>query len=118
MVNDGGRQSIVLCRGFFNVAKLDFTIDVLDATTHASPICLSKAKGDFQANYVCDAHRVIYGIEGDVDILSQGIEPREMLELAGPRERIAFDPAEVHAAIVTCGGLCPGLNDVIRALVM
>ena len=100
------------------MAKLDFTIDIVDETTHASPIRLSKAKGDFQANYVCDTHRVIYGIEGDLDILSQGIEPREMLELAGPRERIAFDPAEVHAAIVTCGGLCPGLNDVIRALVM
>lgn len=33
---------------------------------------------------------------------------------AGPRERIYFKPEEVKAAIVTCGGLCPGLNDVIR----
>jgi len=33
---------------------------------------------------------------------------------AGPREKIYFDPEEVNAAIVTCGGLCPGLNDVIR----
>ena len=39
-------------------------------------------------------------------------------EAAGPRKRIFFDPARTHAAIVTCGGLCPGLNDVIRALVM
>jgi 6-phosphofructokinase 1 len=39
-------------------------------------------------------------------------------ELAGPRERIFFDPAGVSAGIVTCGGLCPGLNDVIRAIVM
>ncbi len=41
-----------------------------------------------------------------------------MLEKAGPRERIYFNPADVHAGIVTCGGLCPGLNDVIRAIVM
>jgi 6-phosphofructokinase 1 len=40
------------------------------------------------------------------------------LEVAGPREKIFFDPPKVKAAIVTCGGLCPGINDVIRALVM
>jgi len=39
-------------------------------------------------------------------------------ELAGPRERVFFDPAKVRAGIVTCGGLCPGLNDVIRAIVL
>lgn len=38
-------------------------------------------------------------------------------ERSGPREKIAFDPAGVHAGILTCGGLCPGLNDVIRGLV-
>jgi len=37
---------------------------------------------------------------------------------AGPRERILFQPEKVRAAIVTCGGLCPGLNDVIRQLVI
>lgn len=37
---------------------------------------------------------------------------------AGPREKIFFDPAKTKVGIVTCGGLCPGLNDVIRAIVM
>ncbi|KAL9241377.1 hypothetical protein vseg_015497 [Gypsophila vaccaria] len=37
---------------------------------------------------------------------------------AGPRENIYFRPEEVNAAIVTCGGLCPGLNDVIRQIVI
>ena len=40
------------------------------------------------------------------------------LEVAGPREKIFFDPSKTKAAIVTCGGLCPGINDVIRTLVM
>ena len=40
------------------------------------------------------------------------------IELAGPRRLIFFDPAETCCGIVTCGGLCPGLNDVIRAIVM
>ena len=38
--------------------------------------------------------------------------------LAGPRKEIAFDPKQCKAAIVTCGGLCPGLNTVIREVVM
>ncbi|PUZ51636.1 hypothetical protein GQ55_6G204200 [Panicum hallii var. hallii] len=36
---------------------------------------------------------------------------------AGPRKEIYYEPEEVKAAIVTCGGLCPGLNDVIRQIV-
>jgi 6-phosphofructokinase 1 len=47
--------------------------------------------------------------------------PTEQLpafEPAGPRRKIFFDPAKTRAGIVTCGGLCPGFNDVIRALVM
>lgn len=44
--------------------------------------------------------------------------PPPSLEAAGPRRNLFFDPPTVRTAIVTCGGLCPGLNDVIRALVM
>lgn len=36
---------------------------------------------------------------------------------AGARENIFFNPAECKVAIVTCGGLCPGLNDVVQGLV-
>jgi 6-phosphofructokinase 1 len=39
-------------------------------------------------------------------------------EKAGPREKLYFDAANTKCAIVTCGGLCPGLNDVIRSIVM
>lgn len=38
--------------------------------------------------------------------------------LAGPRQDISFDPSSSRAAIVTCGGLCPGLNTVVREVVM
>ncbi|MDD5070135.1 MAG: ATP-dependent 6-phosphofructokinase [Candidatus Omnitrophica bacterium] len=44
----------------------------------------------------------------------QGVE---FFELAGPRESIYFDPEKIACGIVTCGGLCPGLNDVIRSIV-
>ena len=39
-------------------------------------------------------------------------------ELAGPREKLYFNPRKIRSAVVTCGGLCPGLNAVIRAIVM
>ncbi|MBW2059294.1 MAG: ATP-dependent 6-phosphofructokinase [Deltaproteobacteria bacterium] len=39
-------------------------------------------------------------------------------EMAGPRKMIYFDPSKLKCGIVTCGGLCPGLNEVIRAIVL
>ncbi len=50
-------------------------------------------------------------------LLKEGKEPPEF-EMAGPREKIYFDPSKLKCGIVTCGGLCPGLNDVIRAIVL
>jgi len=52
------------------------------------------------------------------DLDDDGQESDVFFEPAGPREKIYFDSAKVKAAIVTCGGLCPGINDVIRAIVM
>ena len=49
--------------------------------------------------------------------LKTGAQP-PCFEPAGPRERIYFDPSTLTCGIVTCGGLCPGINDVIRAIVM
>jgi 6-phosphofructokinase 1 len=49
--------------------------------------------------------------------LDLGMEPPSF-EAAGPREQLYFNPATLACGIVTCGGLCPGLNDVIRAIVL
>lgn len=43
---------------------------------------------------------------------------RADFEAAGPRKKLYFDSSRAKCAIVTCGGLCPGINDVIRAIVM
>lgn len=45
-------------------------------------------------------------------------KPLPAFELAGPREKIYFDPSKLRCALVTCGGLCPGLNDIIRSIVL
>lgn len=44
------------------------------------------------------------------------VEPCTTWEVAGPRERLYFEPRALRAAVVTCGGLCPGLNNVLRSL--
>jgi 6-phosphofructokinase 1 len=76
-------------------------------------------RGDRVVNYVRDEERVLEDIylRGSLEASSSGHRPPSF-EKSGPRAEIFFDPARVTAAIVTCGGLCPGLNDVIRALVM
>ena len=55
----------------------------------------------------------------DAELSEELSEPLLLeLEAAGPRKKLYFDPSRAKCAIVTCGGLCPGINDVIRALVM
>ncbi len=83
-----------------------------------SPVKLSRVVGDYQSNYVQDDERVLYQIELSAErpVIHSDTSPQ--LEKAGPREKLFFDPMQVHAGIVTCGGLCPGLNDVIRSIVM
>ncbi len=97
--------------------KLDFNIDCLGEATRPSPLKLSTQTGDALANFVDDSRRVLYQIETDVDH-PQDLARQGLLELAGPRQKTFFDPAGTHAGIITCGGLCPGLNDVIRSLVL
>jgi 6-phosphofructokinase 1 len=70
-------------------------------------------------NFVRDEQSVLYHDElAEIRaFLDAGKEP-PAFELAGPREKIYFDPTNLRCGIVTCGGLCPGLNDVIRALAL
>ncbi len=98
--------------------QLDFTIEKLGEPTIDSPVRFSNTRGDNIANYVGDEERVIYAADTRTDSFPPKFNACELMEKAGPREKLYFNPADVHAAIVTCGGLCPGLNDVIRAIVM
>jgi len=92
----------------------DFSIPSLGKCTLQSPIKLSNVIGDRIANYIRDSDLVRYNVHADMSTIS---DPTQFFEKAGPREKIYFAPQHVHAAIVTCGGLCPGLNDVIRSVV-
>ena len=100
------------------IEKVDFTIPTLGEPKVPSPVSLSTQKDDYVANYVSDDQHIIYDILTEGNTISRSFAQTELLEIAGPRKKIFFEPDIVHAGIVTCGGLCPGLNDVIRAIVM
>jgi 6-phosphofructokinase 1 len=90
---------------------LDFTISRLGECRIPSPMHANQ--------FVGDDERVLYHgqMEEVQKYLGSGKEPPQF-EIAGPREKIYFDASKLKCGIVTCGGLCPGLNDVIRAIVL
>ncbi len=94
----------------------DFTIETLGRSSIDSPIGLSSSIGDKVPNFVSESRLIRYRIDASPGE-QQPVDGKELLETAGPRKKLYFSPSHVHAGIVTCGGLCPGLNDVIRALV-
>ena len=94
---------------------MDFTIKSLGKRTVPSPLRGSYLSHD--TSFEDDDERMIYDplvIHND----SSCIKADQSFELAGPRSLIYFDPERARSAIVTCGGLCPGINAVIRSIVM
>jgi 6-phosphofructokinase 1 len=97
----------------------DLQVETLGAPQLPSPLGLDNITGDGTANYVTDARTVLYSTDRE-EIVAK-VKAGAWIpafEMAGPRPSIYFDPSRVRAAVVTCGGLCPGINNVIRALVM
>jgi 6-phosphofructokinase 1 len=96
----------------------DLAIRTLGPCRITSPMAhLLEARGTSE-HYV-DAHDRVLLDDTLAGISARGVPPRELpgMEPCGPRREIFIDPAKTRAAIVTCGGLCPGLNDVIAGLV-
>jgi 6-phosphofructokinase 1 len=78
-----------------------------------SPLRLDAELGSARGRFVPETARVRHVVEVDTD---SPPEEELLFEKAGPRRRIFFDPGQTRVAIVTCGGLCPGINSVIRSL--
>ena len=100
------------------ITRGDFEIQNLGYAIYPSP--MGALRQEANANFVSDdRHRILFdhSLERVTSTMENGNEP-VTIERSGPRERIFFDPAKTKCAVVTCGGLCPGLNDVIRGLVM
>ncbi len=97
----------------------DLTVSQLGEPRYDSPLSEFLAGRRTGEHYVEEGDRVVFH-----DTVSQlndlGGDPATWpsFEPGGPRRRLYFPPGSTRVGIVTCGGLCPGLNDVIRGLVM
>jgi len=91
--------------------KYNFTIENLGERSFPTPVTTSY--------YTSENKRLLFHnfLDNYDHIKTEDGLPLSV-EVAGPREKIFFNPAQSKAAIVTCGGLCPGINDVIRSIVM
>jgi 6-phosphofructokinase 1 len=93
------------------IKRLNFSISQLGDCRYPSPLS--------SVRFIRDNERVVYHSQLDAlkAALAEHIDPPSM-EASGPRETLFFNPSQLACGIVTCGGLCPGLNDVIRAIVL
>lgn len=95
----------------------DTAIDSLGPARIPSP--LLRSESGHARTFISDEHQV--AIEVNPQRLKTLIEKGSAIaafEQAGPRRDIYFDPSKLKCALATCGGLCPGLNDIIRAIVL
>lgn len=96
----------------------DLRVRQLGECRYDSPFSEMLSTKQTSPHYVAEGDRVL--LEDTVSMLAGHRLPSVQapsFEAAGPRRKIYFDPANVTAGVVTCGGLCPGLNNVIRGLV-
>jgi 6-phosphofructokinase 1 len=98
--------------------NIDTQIQTLGRASIPSPAKLDP-NTSISENFVADDEGVMIDVtvSGFKKAMKSG-KPGSSFELAGPRENIYFDPSKLRCGIVTCGGLCPGLNDIIRAVVL
>jgi 6-phosphofructokinase 1 len=96
-----------------SLSQEDFRVKRLGERKYKSPLDLSHVVGDGMANFVYDEARVLYQVAADE---AGAFRCDLTMERAGPREHLYFDPSKTRAAMVTCGGLSPGLNNVLRSI--
>jgi 6-phosphofructokinase 1 len=97
------------------IEEIDLEVKKLGHATIESPLSGSTSLSIAKTHFVKKGDRIHY----TTHVVEDGTPMQQKsFERAGPREKIYFKPKTTRAAIITCGGLCPGLNDVIRAIVM
>jgi 6-phosphofructokinase 1 len=97
---------------------LDTTIDSLGEPRITSPI-LKELPGADERIFKNEKLKVLVQVDPErvMEMIRAGKTPPSF-EQAGPREKIYFDPSKLKCAVTTCGGLCPGLNNIIRSIVL
>ncbi|MDQ7008150.1 MAG: ATP-dependent 6-phosphofructokinase [Acidobacteriota bacterium] len=96
----------------------DFSIQTLGEPRFVSPMPLGETPGEGGADFVHEESRVLFHLDTARLAEDLGLGEPPSLERAGPRHHVYFHGPEVRAAVVTSGGLCPGINDVVRSIVL
>jgi 6-phosphofructokinase 1 len=108
-------QNLTVPQRTERVEAQDLEIKILGPCRYESPLAARLGLGALQRTGA--AERVLL----DDRLSRRNGHPHARVptfEVAGPRDRMFFDPAALRCGIVTCGGLCPGINNVIRGLVL
>lgn len=94
-------------------------VPALGERTIPSPLDAAMHQAEPGHLFYSDDNRVLvrHRLEEVREMIDAG-EEFPCFEVAGPRRKIFFEPEKLNCGIVTCGGICPGLNDVIRSLVI
>ncbi len=102
-----------------DIDSIDTTIERLGEPRILSPLQETGSRA-MEWNFISDSERTLVDVTAKSfrKYIKEKKKEPPSFELAGPRRKIYFDPSKLRCALVTCGGLCPGLNDVIRAIVL
>jgi 6-phosphofructokinase 1 len=96
----------------------DYLVTSLGKASVVSPLKKNQRADSPIYKFVNDSERILYDVSlENFNYCKEKGETPISFEKAGPREHIYFEPAKTKVGIVTCGGLCPGLNNVIRSIV-
>ena len=101
------------------ITLADLTVSRLGECRHDSPLAKFVAGRRTNEHYVDEQDRVLF--DDTVSLIRErggGLDELPTFEPGGPRRQLFFAPGTARVGVVTCGGLCPGLNDVIRGLVL
>jgi len=96
----------------YSAAEMDTRIDTLGPARFLSDICNTSTTLD--TYFVSEDQKVYLNVRTDADSAIKKIA----FEEAGPRKNLFFEPGNIKCGIVTCGGLCPGINSIIRAITL
>ena len=101
-----------------NSMNLITEIPTLGKATLPSPL-KKRVEESGSISFVSDQRRIIIDVDQkQIKQMFKNDRVPPSFELAGPRQHIFFDASKVKCALVTCGGLCPGINDIIRSIVL
>ncbi|KAL6200841.1 hypothetical protein ACLB2K_024556 [Fragaria x ananassa] len=118
-LHDDDDDELILSLSPVKLQRLPHLTDYLSQLpTHNNPLEHNPFYHPSDGFYITPSDVILRQIVYDLPAAGASSGPSSAFHRAGPRRHILFEPSSIKAAIVTCGGLCPGMNTVVRELVL